>query len=294
MTTIHFKTHSRWHRNLSLRWIRDKSCTMGHPESIKFGWAVGRRTQEEMKKLHQNFMIENSNSDKVSHHGYHRFYPWFLAHLQGQDINLLEIGIDRTESLKLWKGYFGKINLHGIDIATKVFYDKEVSLHRVDQSSDAELENFAKNIGINFDVILDDGSHVPDHQMLTINKLWNLVKPGGIYIIEDIETSYWKKSRIYGYRFNAKKNGIISNFCDLIDVINFEFSRKNTKNALINSFARDVEMVTFAQNCIILIKKDNQNFSQYYDRDYRLNTKINYRAIQNLPKRIFRKLRNFI
>ena len=41
-------------------------------------------------------------------------------------------------------------------------------------------------------------------------------------------------------------------------------------------------------------KKDNQNFSQFYDRDYRLNTKINYRAIQNLPKRIFRKLRNFI
>ena len=167
MTTIHFKTHSRWHWNLSLRWIRDKSCTMGHPESIKFGWAVGRRTQEEMKKLHQNFMIENSNSDKVSHHGYHRFYPWFLAHLQGQDINLLEIGIDRTESLKLWKGYFGKINLHGIDINTKVFYDKEVSLHRVDQSSDAELENFAKNIGINFDVILDDGIN---QKKITLNR----------------------------------------------------------------------------------------------------------------------------
>ena len=70
-------------------------------------------------------MIENSNSDKVSHHGYHRFYPWFLAHLQGQDINLLEIGIDRTESLKLWKGYFGKINLHGIDIAEKNFMTKK-------------------------------------------------------------------------------------------------------------------------------------------------------------------------
>lgn len=250
--------------------------------------------KEEMKRFQQEFIIDESSSDKISHHGYHRFYPWFLAHLKGEEISLLEIGIDRTESLKLWKGYFGKVNLHGLDIVEKDFIDEEVTLHQVDQSSDVELDEFVKNIGITFDVILDDGSHVPDHQMLTINKLWNLVKPGGVYIIEDIETSYWKRSRIYGYRFNAGKNGIMRNFCDLVDVINSEFSKKNTQNSLIKQFAREVEMVTFAQNCIILVKKDHQSFNQYYDRDYTLEHHINLRSIQNSSKRLFRKIRKLL
>lgn len=247
-----------------------------------------------MKQFQKDFIIQESNTDKISHHGYHRFYPWFLAHLRGLDINILEIGIDETESLKLWKGYFGKVNLHGIDIDYKNFDDTNVTLHKLDQSNVVELANFVDSIGISFDIILDDGSHVPEHQILTINNLWNLVKPGGIYIIEDIETSYWKKSSIYGYHFNAKKNGIMRSFYDLVDVINSEFSKKNIKNSSIKNFAKEVEMVTFAQNCVIFVKKDYQNFSQYYNRDYKLDKNINRRSILGWLKRILRKLISFI
>ena len=246
-----------------------------------------------MNKFQQDFIIEGSTSDKISHHGYHRFYPWFLTHLRGQNVNFLEIGIDKTESLKLWKGYFGNVNLHGIDIDEKEFNDTEVTLHKIDQSNSLELDQFVADVGIKFDVILDDGSHVPEHQILTINKLWNLVKPGGIYIIEDIETSYWKKSKIYGYRFNARRQGIMHEFSKLIDVINSEFSKIKNQNSLIKKFSQEVEMLTFAQNCIIIVKKDYQNFSQYYDRDYKLESRINYRSILNIPRRLFRKLLSF-
>ena len=246
-----------------------------------------------MKKFQKDFIISQSDSDKVSHHGYHRFYPWFLNHLRGQNVNFLEIGIDKTESLRLWKGYFNNVNLHGIDIDEKEFNDTEVTLHKIDQSNSLELDKFVATVGIKFDVILDDGSHVPEHQILTINKLWDLVKPGGIYIIEDIETSYWKKSKIYGYRFNARRQGIMHEFSKLIHVINSEFSKSKNQNSLIKKFGQEVEMLTFAQNCIIIVKKDYQNFSQYYDRDYILERRINYRSILNIPRRVFGKICGF-
>ena len=247
-----------------------------------------------MKKFQQDFIIDESTSDKITKHGYHRFYPWFLNHLRGENVNLLEIGIDRTESLKLWKGYFDSVNLHGIDIDEKEFNETEVTLHKIDQSNTSELDNFVATVGIKFDVILDDGSHVPEHQILTINKLWDLVKPGGIYIIEDIETSYWKKSSIYGYRFNARKRGIMHEFSKLIDVINSEFSKYKNQNSLIKNVSQEIEMLTFAQNCIILVKKDYQSFSQFYDRNYKSEGRINYRSFLNFPRRVFRKLSSFL
>ena len=246
-----------------------------------------------MNKFQRDFIIEGSTSDKISHHGYHRFYPWFLNHLRGQNINVLEIGIDKAQSLKLWKGYFSSVNLHGIDIDEKEFIDPAVTLHKIDQSDAKQLNQFVATVGIKFDVILDDGSHVPEHQILTINKLWDLVRPGGIYIIEDIETSYWKKSEIYGYQFNAHRRGIMSEFSKLIDVVNSEFSKCKGRNSPLKKFSQEVEMVSFAQNCIILVKKDYQSFSQYYDRDYRFENKINFRSILNIPRRVIRKLINF-
>jgi len=94
--------------------------------------------------------------------------------------------------------------------------------------------------------------------------------------VEDIETSYWGKSEIYGYQFNSRKNGIISKFIDLVDIINNEFSGKSSKKLTLE-FAEDVEMVTFAQNCIILLKKDFDSFSDFYNRDYRFQPLKNSR-----------------
>ena len=53
-----------------------------------------------------------------------------------------------------------------------------------------------------FDIIIDDGSHVPWHQIFTLESIFHTwLKPGGLYIIEDLETSYWDapRARIYGY-----------------------------------------------------------------------------------------------
>jgi hypothetical protein len=68
-----------------------------------------------------------------------------------------------------------------------------------------------------FSIIIDDGSHVPSHQWKTFTYLWKSLAPGGLYIIEDVETSYWKNSsHIYGYSLRKEYN-IVSQFKRMID-----------------------------------------------------------------------------
>ena len=252
-----------------------------------------------MHEFQRDFLVEDSKSDKIHHHGYHRIYPWFLKHFKDKEVRLLEVGIHETESMRLWRGYFSKLIVHGLDIDEKTFDDPNVELHRVDQSKEGELKAFIKSVGSSFDIIIDDGSHVPAHQILTLNHLWTLLSPGGIYIVEDIETSYWGKSSIYGYDFNAKSKG--SNFvkfaAQLIDIVNSEFSKKTSTEKGIGNFEKEIEMVTFAYNCVIFVKKDLDSFSQYYNRDYKRSHKINSRSLyRRVPflRRFFKRLNRYL
>jgi len=231
-----------------------------------------------MHKFLKDFLVESSKSDKLSHHGYHRIYPWFLEHFRGQRINLLEIGLEQNESIKLWQEYFSKASIYGIDIDKKEFNDREVQLHQVDQSKEDQIERFTKEIDTTFDIIIDDGSHVPAHQILSLDHLWKVLSPGGVYIIEDIETSYWGNSNIYGYSFDADNDG--SNFIrfayDLIECVNAEFwgGNKSDQNDC-DSIGKEIEIISFAYNCIILVKKDPESFSSFYNREYRFFSGIN-------------------
>jgi hypothetical protein len=237
----------------------------------------------------KEFLEIHTDSDKLHHHGYHRLYPWFFRHLKTRQINLLEIGLDETESLKLWKGYFKNADIYGIDIDPKEFDDPRVKLYQVDQSKAEELDEFVNSVGVQFDVIIDDGSHVPSHQILTLNKLWTLLKPGGTYFIEDVETSFWGKSKIYNYYFNSnsRKSNFVAYAKDFVNLINHEFLKRRPERLGVGA---EVEMVSFSHNCVILVKKDQQTFSPFYSRPYRYSDKLNYRTILGWFARIKRIL----
>ena len=65
------------------------------------------------------------------------------------------------------------------------------TLWKGDQSDSNFWKKFLDKTGGNFDIVIDDGSHVPSHQLLTFETVWPHITPGGIFVIEDIETSYW-------------------------------------------------------------------------------------------------------
>lgn len=243
-----------------------------------------------MRDLSDWSKIETT-SDKKSIHRYDRTYKFFLSHLIGKSPHVLEVGIQGGDSIDLWHKYFVNANVVGCDIAPKPS-GLDFEYNKLDQSDRHQLQTFAATRENVFDFIIDDGSHCTTHQIQTILELWRCLKPGGVYIIEDIETSYWGNSDIYGYPFNANiaDQNVIGSSVDLISAINSEFSKiKIDRRSALSDIATDIELISFGHNCITYIKKDVAAYGDWYKpKTYRYSDRQNQ---HDLLTRIIRKIR---
>lgn len=214
-----------------------------------------------------------TGTDKIYNHNYERFYPYYLDSLRNQHFNMLEIGVEEFKSINLWLDYFPKANIFGLDIKTEGKGDRFI-VEKLDQSDENQIKLYSNNHIDFFSFIIDDGSHIPEHQILSFNYFFNYcLKPGGIYIIEDIETSYWSKNYIYQYftryGYNHPKS-LIEIFKHLIDYINNRYlTDENLKivNEKTNMFSLEtknsISSIQFNQNCIIIRKKNIEDYIQY-------------------------------
>ncbi len=120
---------------------------------------------------------------------YHRYFNKFV----GTQVRILEIGVYKGGSLQMWKDYFGnKAVIIGIDIDKncKQYEDNQIHICIGSQNNIEFLQKVSEKYGP-FDIVLDDGSHFMEHQILTFETLFPLLKPEGIYLCEDTHTSYW-------------------------------------------------------------------------------------------------------
>ena len=139
-------------------------------------------------------------TDKSSNgHSYCQYYDMIFDPLRFKQNNLLEIGIDKGDSLRMWKEYLPHSIIHGIDIRGSYEYLEElggIKTHIVDQSNKGELIVFAEQHLNYFNIIIDDGSHQSADMVLTLETLFPYLKSGGYYIIEDLLCDYdsrWNK-----------------------------------------------------------------------------------------------------
>jgi hypothetical protein len=153
---------------------------------------LDRMSLDEIGLLHE--------CNKVSSkHGYLPVYEEAIARFRHEPITLLEIGIFRGASLRTWRDYFTKARIIGADIDTRAvkYVPPGVECRFVDQSDPAALTQLAEECGP-FDVVVDDGSHIWSHQITTLRTLLPYVKPNGVYILEDLYTSYGKHAAKHG------------------------------------------------------------------------------------------------
>lgn len=144
-------------------------------------------------------------SEKWTAHNYTDIYEAYLERYRHAPIHLLEIGLGVTgdrwrahivhgrnaqggASLRMWYDYFPQARIFGLDINACPYLDNDrITTFVADQGNVDDLDSFMKAVGgIEFDAIIDDGSHRPEHQQISFSYFFKRLKVGGLYIIEDL------------------------------------------------------------------------------------------------------------
>jgi Methyltransferase domain len=115
---------------------------------------------------------------------YHRHLHKFI----GRPVSVVEVGVYSGGSMPMWRHYFGEdCRVHGVDIQEecKVYEDSHTTIHIGDQADRAFWKRFRKAV-LAVDVLIDDGGHQPEQQMVTLEEMLPHLRPGGIYICEDV------------------------------------------------------------------------------------------------------------
>ena len=144
---------------------------------------------------------------------YFNIYDELFSKYRNKKITFVEIGVKWGGSLLMWKNFFGNdARIIGIDLypETKKLEKHGLEIFIGDQSSDIFWKNFFSKVG-KIDILLDDGGHTNENQILTLNNVINNVNDNGLIVIEDTASSYDKR------HFNPSKYSFISYSKFLID-----------------------------------------------------------------------------
>jgi cephalosporin hydroxylase len=131
--------------------------------------------------------------DKWVH--YFDIYHRHLARFRGQAVTLVEFGVLHGGSLQMWKHYLGtQARIIGVDINPLCLSlaEEQVAICIGDQSDRSFLRRLAEEVG-QIDVVIEDGGHFMGQQIATFEEIYFRMSESGLYITEDMHTSYWAR-----------------------------------------------------------------------------------------------------
>lgn len=130
-------------------------------------------------------------TDKM-HHGYTKYYHYYFEKIRNEKITLLEIGVGGGGCLKMFLDYFPNSTIYGIDNNPEYtkYENDRIKIRIGDQKDISFLNSIIEEISDGVDILIDDGGHFMDQQIITFDNLYPLVKPNGVYVVEDLFTSY--------------------------------------------------------------------------------------------------------
>ena len=199
-------------------------------------------------------------SDKWNYHWYAQHYEQHLAPIRRKKLNVLEIGIggyanpkEGGGSLRMWRAYLPYSHIYGIDTYDKTAHDeRRITTFTGSQTDTAFLDQVIQKIG-RVDLIVDDGSHINEHVITTFHHLFPKLADGGLYVVEDVETSYWPPDGNATERNDPRTS--MGFFKSLVDGLNYEEFRTHHDPTY---FDKNILSISFYHNLIVIKKRENQ------------------------------------
>ena len=220
-----------------------------------------------------------SDKQKPGEHSYGETYQRLFRRLRYRRLKILEIGVRSGASLSAWRAYFPRAVTVGFDIDDKrsLAAGRTTRVYQGDQGAVADLSRLCA-AEAPFDIVIDDGSHQSWHQLLSFLELFPHVKDGGIYVIEDVQTSFWS-GIVGGLQWDGRHitdpqfaDTCYGWFLDLAKYINHaEFQTLDGVDARKLQLGQQIRQVAFEHNLIIVEKAPNTERSNFIRRASRDN-----------------------
>lgn len=163
---------------------------------------------------------KNSPYRSVKHSTYFETYDRLFDRYRGKPITFVEIGVLKGGSLFMWREFFGpQARIIGVELnpAARKWEDEGFEIHIGSQSDPEFLAKLKKDIG-SIDVLLDDGGHTYEQQIVTTEELIDSISDGGMLVVEDTHTSYMD-------RFGPPSRSFMNYVYNRADRINCRFAK---------------------------------------------------------------------
>ena len=219
------------------------------------------------EKLLKNALLDDLaigyGTDKSSkQHDYMRFYELYFSPFRDQHFTFLELGVgpedNKGKSLYTWGDYFKNAQIIGVDIRpdAKTVEKDRITVETGNLSSINYLQSLAKKFNKNR-IILDDASHIWSHQILAFEILFQTLESGGLYIVEDLHTSFrslheksYADSPIDAFTYF---NHLTYRVCGR--GLSHRNDEKLTLSAMQIALAQQIDMIAFYGKTLLIIKK---------------------------------------
>ncbi len=200
-------------------------------------------------QFQEYFEKNTANSIHKWIHYFDIYDLWFKKY-RNRPVVILEIGVYQGGSLNMWRDYFGpEAQIFAIDInpLCKQFEAENTKIF-IGSQEDREFLKSVKSQVPKFDILIDDGGHTMSQQIVSFEELYGHIKDDGIYLCEDLHTSYWPS-----YGGGYKKPGTFIEYSkNFIDYLNAWHGGSTLK---VNDFTKSSYALHYYDSVLVIEKR---------------------------------------
>ncbi|MBQ7593491.1 MAG: class I SAM-dependent methyltransferase [Synergistaceae bacterium] len=233
---------------------------------------IERIVSEQGSILDKYGFLENTDKSSViagntrisMSHDYLRHYDFLFHSFRAEKFSLIEFGCAEGGSLRTWEKYFPSAQIYGVDLDENAKRHETERIHIVigDATSTETFETLKASTGGNAFIILDDASHAWGDQRRSFELFWDLVSPGGFYVVEDLECGCLGAFPAYPPKV-LDSQPFSEYMHDLSKILRWAPDRNPEENSYhfkhlpknIQKIKREMDMCVFVPGAIIVRKK---------------------------------------